>query len=95
MILGKVLKEFRLGNIRTLPELASKLNITFDELKSALDILVASGKLKKTKQTTNTSSSCGGCSSKSSCPSCSGCMAPSKTGTEIAEKNSISFYELA
>lgn len=92
MILGKVLKEFRDGKVRTLPDLASKLDITTDELKNALDILVATGKLRKTKQSVSNNTSCNTCSS--SCSNCSGCMTASKVGNEIAERNALSFYEI-
>ncbi|MCK5744457.1 MAG: hypothetical protein KAH30_06925 [Caldisericia bacterium] len=90
-MLSKVLKLFTSGKYRTLPEMANKLDVTVDELKGILNILVATGKLKVTSQ------SIGG--NQSGCSGCSGCaggcsISNQENTPDASNDKSIHYYEL-
>jgi FeoC like transcriptional regulator len=90
-MLSKVLKLFTSGKYRTLPEMANKLDVTVDELKGILNILVATGKLKVTSQ--NLGGNQTGCSGCSGCAG--GCSISSQESTPDASNDkSIHYYEL-
>jgi len=98
-MLSKVLKLFTSGKYRTLPDMANKLDVTVDELKGILNILVATGKLKVTSQNLGgNQTGCSGCSDcAGGCLVSTTCDTPAKkngNSHDIPNNRDVRFYEL-
>jgi hypothetical protein len=95
MIIGKVLKLIKTGKFRTMMDIQKELRLTTDELKGILDILVVTGKLKKTDSNSipkKNYPSCSMCKQNSACLSYSECkvISVSQSGNV---SNGATFYQ--
>ena len=95
MIIREVQRLIESGNFRTMPDIQEKLDITSDELKGILEILVSIGKLKKTESNVQGGSACSTCLMCKSGKGCAGCT--SRCDTHTHEDDDISkkciFYQ--